>query len=147
MQASFKNPLEKQALSAYDPNALRNRLPVEFEGAAKPCVRFCSERNGHTYECAARFKHTCGCEHVWSPSFTRVLVGGADTFCSRLRVHSFLKGFTEPGYKPYRTSSSNFYDYDTQMLAVGESNQGIVVSARRISALFPNSHLPNTSPV
>lgn len=41
---------------------------------------------------------------------------------------SFLKGFTTPGYKPFRSTSQNYYGYDTGMLAVGESNQGIVVS-------------------
>ena len=37
-----------------------------------------------------------------------------------------MKGGVPPGYNPYRTTSQNFYDYDTSMLSVGESNQGIV---------------------
>ena len=40
---------------------------------------------------------------------------------------SFLNGTKEAGYEPYRTTSKNFFEYDTKALAVGESNQGIVV--------------------
>lgn len=85
---SFKDPGQKAALMPYHPNALRNRLPVEFKNAAVPQARFCYPRNEHTYD--------------------------------------FLSGSTEPGYKPFRTTSQNFYGYDQSMLAVGESNQGIV---------------------
>jgi len=88
---SYKDPNEKQPIVKYDPNALRNRLPVVFDGAAIPMARFCAPRNNHTYD-------------FMNPG------GGAKP----------------PGFNPYRTSSQNFYAYDTQMLAVGESNQGIV---------------------
>jgi len=37
-----------------------------------------------------------------------------------------LKGNTEAGYEPYRTTSQNYFDVDTGALSVGESNQGIV---------------------
>ena len=50
MKESFKDPNVKAALTKYHPNALRNRLPVEFKGAAIPGVRFCHPRNEHTYE-------------------------------------------------------------------------------------------------
>ena len=50
MKESYKNPNHKQALMAYHPNAIRNRLPVKFDGAAIPGKRFCSPRNNHTYE-------------------------------------------------------------------------------------------------
>jgi len=87
-KASFQDPGMKAKLTQYDPNALRNRLPVTFDNAAVPATRFCAPRNEHTY--------------------------------------NFLKGFTTPGYKPFRSTSQNYYGYDTGMLAVGESNQGIV---------------------
>ncbi len=90
-KASFKDPNEKQPIVKYDPNALRNRLPVVFDGAAKPYARFCQVRNNHTYD-------------FMNPG----------------------NGAKPPGYNPYRTTSQNFYAYDTNMLAVGESNQGIV---------------------
>jgi len=50
MRGSFTDPRRKAPLMKYHPNALRNRLPVEFKGAAIPCVRFCHERNNHTYD-------------------------------------------------------------------------------------------------
>ena len=53
-KSDFKNPNLKASLTPYDPNALRNRLKVEFKDAAIPGIRFCKERNGHTYECATR---------------------------------------------------------------------------------------------
>jgi len=85
---SFKDPGLKQALSAYHPNALRNRLPVEFKDSAIPAARFCYPRNKHTYD--------------------------------------FFSGNNEAGYQRFRTTSQNYYAYDTKALAVGESNQGIV---------------------
>ena len=39
---------------------------------------------------------------------------------------SFFNGSKEAGYQRFRTSSQNYYAYDTKALAVGESNQGIV---------------------
>ena len=54
MMASYRNPNKKQELSAYHPNAIRNRLPVVFKDAAVPGKRFCKPRNEHTYECAPR---------------------------------------------------------------------------------------------
>ena len=50
LRASFKDPNEKAPMIAYDPNALRNRLPVKFDNAAEPFRRFCAPRNNHTYE-------------------------------------------------------------------------------------------------
>jgi len=49
-------------------------------------------------------------------------------FCQARNVstYNFLSGSVEPGYNTYRTTSQNFFDYDPGMLAVGESNQGIV---------------------
>jgi len=49
-------------------------------------------------------------------------------FCQVRNVHTydFLNGTKEAGYEPYRTTSKNFFEYDTKALAVGESNQGIV---------------------
>ena len=89
--ASFKDPNQAQPMIAYEPNALRNRLPVEFKGAATPCQRFCAPRNNHTYD-------------FMNP-------GGSAK---------------PPGFNPYKTTSQNFFDYDVNMLDVGESNQGIV---------------------
>jgi len=88
-KSDFKNPNLKASLTPYDPNALRNRLKVEFKDAAIPGIRFCKERNGHTYD-------------------------------------FFNAGQTEAGYQRFRTTSQNFFNYDTKALAVGESNQGIV---------------------
>ena len=47
---SFKDPNCKAALTPYHPNAIRNRLPVEFKDSAIPGIRFCYPRNNHTYE-------------------------------------------------------------------------------------------------
>lgn len=94
MRLSYKDPNLKQALEKYDPNALRNRLPVNFDGAAKPFLRFCHPRNQHTYD--------------------------------------FMKGNTPPGYNPYKTTSGNFFNYDTKALEVGQSNQGIVSERVRV---------------
>jgi len=88
MKDSFKDPNQKAALPPYHPNALRNRLPVEFKDSAIPNVRFCHPRNKHTYD--------------------------------------FFSGSQEAGYQRFRTTSQNYYAYDTKALAVGESNQGIV---------------------
>ena len=41
-------------------------------------------------------------------------------------MRSFLKGNVEAGYQTFRTTSQNFYNYDTTPI-VGEGNQGIVV--------------------
>lgn len=46
---------------------------------------------------------------------------------ARRGVRSFFNaGQTEAGYQRFRTTSQNFFNYDTKALAVGESNQGIV---------------------
>ena len=37
----------------------------------------------------------------------------------------------EAGYQRFRTTSQNFFDYDTAALAVGETNQGIVSEATK----------------
>lgn len=50
MRGSFTDPRRKAPLMKYHPNALRNRLPVEFKDAAIPAVRFCHPRNNHTYD-------------------------------------------------------------------------------------------------
>jgi len=88
MKGAFKDPGQKAALTAYHPNAIRNRLPVEFKDSAIPATRFCYPRNKHTYD--------------------------------------FFGGAQEAGYQRFRTTSQNYYAYDTKALAVGESNQGIV---------------------
>ena len=46
--------------------------------------------------------------------------------------NSFFGGGMEAGYQRFRTTSQNFYDYDTKALAVGESNQGIVSEKSKI---------------
>ena len=43
-----------------------------------------------------------------------------------LPLRSFFGGQQEAGYDRFRTTSQNYYSYDTAALAVGESNQGIV---------------------
>ena len=91
---SFKDPNMKAALTPYHPNAIRNRLPVEFKDAAIPATRFCHPRNKHTYD--------------------------------------FFGGSQEAGYQRFRTTSQNYYAYDTKALAVGESNQGIVSEKSKI---------------
>ena len=45
---------------------------------------------------------------------------------SRACARSFFGGSQEAGYQRFRTTSQNFYEYDTKALSVGESNQGIV---------------------
>jgi len=86
---SYQDPLRKQKLVAYHPNAARNRNAVVFPNEAEPFKRFCQPRNETTFD-----------------------------FMSN--------GTQEPGYQRFRTSSQNFYAYDTKALSVGESNQGIV---------------------
>ena len=41
-------------------------------------------------------------------------------------LRSFFGGMGEAGYQRFRTTSMNYYAYDTKALSVGESNQGIV---------------------
>jgi len=86
--ASYKDPNMKQALTAYHPNAIRNRLPVTFAGEAKPAARFCQPRNVGTY--------------------------------------NFMEGTEGAGYQRFRTTSNNYFAYDTTALEVGASNSGIV---------------------
>ena len=74
MKDAFKDPNHKAALTPYHPNAIRNRLKVEFKDSAIPSVRFCHPRNEITYECAAGPAGTCG----------------QGTFASRRRVLSDL---------------------------------------------------------
>ena len=62
MMASYRNPNKKQELSAYHPNAIRNRLPVVFKDAAVPGKRFCKPRNEHTYECYVAEVHESCCD-------------------------------------------------------------------------------------
>lgn len=52
-RTSFKDPNAKAQLIPYHPNALRNRLVVEFQNEAIPGRRFCAPRNQTSYECAA----------------------------------------------------------------------------------------------
>ena len=53
--------------------------------------------------------------------------GGGDRRAVRRRSRSFFdKGATGAGFVRFRTTSQNYYEYDTKALAVGESNQGIV---------------------
>ena len=48
------------------------------------------------------------------------------TDCRPPTLTRLFSGVAEAGYQRFRTTSQNFYDYDTKALAVGESNQGIV---------------------
>ena len=98
MKESYKDPNLKAALSAYDHNAQRNRLPVHFKNEAKSYRRFCQERNVHTYD--------------------------------------FFGAGMEAGFERFRTTSQNFYDYDTRVLEVGDSNQGIV--STRVKVIHKN---------
>ena len=41
-------------------------------------------------------------------------------------TYDFFDKGTGAGFVRFRTTSQNFYDYDTKALTVGESNQGIV---------------------
>ena len=49
-------------------------------------------------------------------------------FCQQRNEHTydFFDQGTGAGFVRFRTSSQNFFDYDTNSLSVGESNQGIV---------------------
>lgn len=44
----------------------------------------------------------------------------------RCALHSFFGGMGEAGFQRFRTTTMNYYAYDTKALSVGESNQGIV---------------------
>lgn len=52
----------------------------------------------------------------------------ATRFCFPRNQHTceIFEGGKEAGYQRFRTTSQNFYAYDTKALEVGESNQGIV---------------------
>ena len=54
MKTSYGDPNKKAELTPYHWNAIRNRLPVKFDGAAIPGKRFCAPRNEHTYEYATQ---------------------------------------------------------------------------------------------
>jgi len=49
-------------------------------------------------------------------------------FCKPRNVatYDFMQGGAQAGFERFRTSSQNYYAYDTKALQVGESNQGIV---------------------
>lgn len=49
-------------------------------------------------------------------------------FCYPRNEHTydFFGGTQEAGFQRFRTTSQNYYAYDTKALSVGESNQGIV---------------------
>jgi len=47
-------------------------------------------------------------------------------FCYPRNVHQKYELPQQPGFNRFRTTSQNFYNYDTKALSVGESNQGIV---------------------
>ncbi len=53
-------------------------------------------------------------------------------FCQVRNEHTydFFSSGTEAGFERFRTTTQNYYSYDTGALAVGESNQGIVVRTR-----------------
>ena len=60
---------------------------------------------------------------------------------------SFFDKGTGAGYVRFRTTSQNYYDYDTKALSVGESNQGIVVPPPPASIEDTwKIHCPPTSP-
>ena len=126
MKDAFKDPNHKAALTPYHPNAIRNRLKVEFKDSAIPSVRFCHPRNEITYECAAGPAGTCGQGTSATGAKFFLTCTRWDhaplTTCGR----SFFSGSKEAGYQRFRTTSQNYYAYDTKALAVGESNQGIV---------------------
>ena len=43
-----------------------------------------------------------------------------------VHTYDFFGAGMEAGFNRFRTTSQNFYDYDTKALEVGSSNQGIV---------------------
>ena len=47
-------------------------------------------------------------------------------------MRSFFGGSQEAGYQRFRTTTQNFFAYDTKALSVGESNQGIVSEKSKI---------------
>ena len=47
-------------------------------------------------------------------------------------LRSFFGGSQEAGYQRFRTTTQNFFAYDTKALSVGESNQGIVSEKSKI---------------
>ena len=75
-----------------------------------------STRHPHSHECKSLF--------------TRVARLRARSH--RTPARSFFGGSSEAGYQRFRTTSQNFYAYDTKALAVGESNQGIVSEKSKI---------------
>lgn len=58
-------------------------------------------------------------------------------FCKQRNIESHDNpmchtGNVGAGYQRFRTTSANFYDYDTRALEVGASNQGIVSEKTRV---------------
>ena len=49
-------------------------------------------------------------------------------FCQPRNVSdpNMLAGYVHAGYERFRTTSQNYFDYDTKATAVGETNPGIV---------------------
>ena len=71
---------------------------------------------------------------------------GPTRICVLMR-RSFFAGDMGNGYQRFRTTSQNFYAYDTKALAVGESNQGIVVRLPvPLDWRRPRTRLPCSSP-
>ena len=130
MKESFKDPNLKAALTPYHPNAIRNRLPVEFKDSAVPGKRFCYPRNQHTYECAALHTpraaaRTAACHAAILPAAHPPPPPPSPTPLA-FACRQLLWRLAGAGFQRFRTTMQNYYSYDTKALAVGESNQGIV---------------------
>ena len=135
MKASFKDPNVKAALTPYHPNAIRNRLPVEFKDAAIPAVRFCHPRNDHTYDIFSGNKEVRAAPLRLTVAGVDALGGGRGCiFGPPLTLFALAistrRARTQAGYQRFRTTAQNYYAY--YPVPVGESNQGIVSEMAKV---------------
>ena len=128
MRGSFTDPRRKAPLMKYHPNALRNRLPVEFKDAAIPCVRFCHPRNDHTYDI---FNGNKEVSILRTPTGPWAVPRWRRPFsCLPSDVSPASPVFAQAGYQRFRTTAQNYYAY--YPVPVGESNQGIVSEMAKV---------------
>ena len=100
-------------LTPYHWNAPRSRYTPQFENEARPMVRFCQPRNVSNPNMLAGYVHA---------GYERFRYAWLERRAPRLTAPPF-----SPSALPRpRTTSQNYFDYDTKATQVGETNPGIV---------------------
>ena len=65
-------------------------------------------------------------------NFAPLVSSSTNPVASPPPARSFFGGAQEAGFQRFCTTSQNFYNYDTRVLEVGGSNQGIVAVRSKI---------------